>query len=214
VGGCCVPKGCGEFFTEKTALRDAHRYRRKGLTGPGRRMVDFLAGRAAGATVLEVGGGVGAVQLELLKAGAGHAENVELSPAYERTAAELARDAGLEGRTQRRVMDFAERPAEVEPADLVVMNKVVCCYPDYEALVGAAAEHARRYLLLSFPRRTWWLRVGVRIANLYERLRRSSFRAYVHPPAAIVAAAEAHGLRPVLTHRSMVWQVAALERPG
>lgn len=177
-------------------------------------MVEFLGGRVTGASVLEVGGGVGALQLELLKTGAACAVNVELSSAYEGEAAALAREAELEELTERRVLDFAERAAEVDPADVVVMNKVVCCYPDYDALVGAAAEHARRHLLLSFPRRTWWLRLGVAAANLFERLSRNSFRAYVHPPAAILATAEARGLRPVLTHRGVIWQVAALERAG
>jgi magnesium-protoporphyrin O-methyltransferase len=175
-------------------------------------MVDFLQGGIAGATVLEVGGGVGSLQLELLKAGAARATNVELSPAYETEAGALAREAELGARVERRVLDFAEHASEVEPADAVVLNKVVCCYPDYEALVGAAAERARRYLVLSFPRDALWTRLAFSAANLLSRVRRSSFRAYVHRPAAILAVAEARGLRPVLEHRGAFWQLAALER--
>ena len=142
---CCSAKGCDEFFTERVARRDAARYRRAAIDGNARRVVEFVRARGvAGSTVLEVGGGVGAIQLELLQAGAARAENVELSPAYEPYAAELLQEAGLEGRVERHLLDFASQGDDVEPADVVILHKVVCCYPDYEALVGAAAAHAKR----------------------------------------------------------------------
>jgi magnesium-protoporphyrin O-methyltransferase len=195
------------------AQRDARAYRRKGLTGPAARIRDLLRRHGLeGSTVLEVGGGVGALHLELLKAGAATATNVELSPAYEPYAAGLAREAGLEARVQRRLLDFAREAEGLAPADLVVLNKVVCCYPDYESLVGAAADRTRRLLVMSFPRDSWWTRTGISAVNLLQRLRRNPFRAYVHPPAEIVAAAGKHGLRPVLEERGPIWQLAAVER--
>ena len=155
VRGCCSGPACGEFFTERVAQRDARAYRRKGLTGPAARIRDVLRRRGLeGSTVLEVGGGVGALHLELLKAGAATATNVELSPAYEPYAAGLAREEGLEARVQRRLLDFAREAEGLAPADLVVLNKVVCCYPDYESLVGAAADRTRRLLVSSEHART------------------------------------------------------------
>src|ERR1700730_5121766 len=95
--GCCSAKGCDEFFTDRVAQRDARRYRRRGLDARSSRLVDFVRSRGVrDRTVLEVGGGVGAIQLALLRAGAARAECVELSPAYEPYAAELAREAGFE----------------------------------------------------------------------------------------------------------------------
>ena len=141
---CCSGKGCDEFFTDRVARRDARRYRSKGLDRNAQRLVDTVCQRVVeGSTVLEVGGGIGAIQLELLKAGAARTENIELSSAYEPYAAELLQDAGLEGRVERRLLDFADTVEPVESADVVVLHKVVCCYPDYEALVGAAATHAK-----------------------------------------------------------------------
>ena len=162
--------------------------------------------------MLEVGGGVGAVQLELLKAGAERVQNVELSPAYEPYAAELLTEAGLEGRVERRLLDFADAGGEVDTADFVILHKVVCCYPDYEALVGAAAAHAKRHLLLTYPRGSWWTRLGFGAGNLLERLRRRTFRAYVHPPSAMVAVARRHGLEPITTDRGLVWEFCGFER--
>jgi hypothetical protein len=210
---CCSAKGCDEFFTERVARRDARRYRKKGLDANARHVVDYLRGRGLeGRSVLEVGGGVGAIQLELLKAGAARATNIELSPAYEREAGELAREAGLEERVERRIFDFAERAGEIGEADVVVMHKVVCCYPDYRALVGPAAARAREVLVLTFPREDWWVRLGAALVNRVERLRRQAFRTYVHPPLAILRVAEDHGLRSAREERGAVWQFAALAR--
>lgn len=210
---CCSSKGCDEFFTERVARRDAARYRRRGLDGSARRVVDFIRGHGVeGSSVLEVGGGVGAIQLALLQAGAARAENVELSPAYEPSATALLEAAGLEGRVERRLLDFARQGDGVQPADVVVLHKVVCCYPDYEALVGAAAVHAKRQLVLTFPRGSWWMKLGIAVVNLVERARRRTFRVYVHPPAAMIAVARSHGLEPIAGHRGRLWEFCGLER--
>lgn len=211
--GCCQPSGYDEFFGDGIARRDAGRYRKRGLDGNARRVVDFVVAEGVGgASVLEVGGGVGAIQLELLRAGAGHTVNVELSPAYEQYAAELADEAGLAGRSERLVLDFAARGGELEPADVVVLHKVVCCYPDYKALVGAAPTHARRQLALTFPRDVLWMRLGLACVNLMQRLRRRSFRVYLHPPEAVLAVARAHGLEPASRHCGLIWEFAGLTR--
>ena len=92
------------------------------------------------------------------------------------------------------------------------MNRVVCCYPDAEALVGTAADHARRYLVMTFPVDRWWTRAGLSIANVLLRLRSNGFRAYVHSTRAVLATAQRHGMRPVEHRRGFIWQLIALER--
>jgi magnesium-protoporphyrin O-methyltransferase len=213
VAGCCSSGGWDEFFTADVAARDARRYRRRGLDANAQRVVDFVRQKGVqDSTVLEVGGGVGAMQLELLGAGAARTVNAELSPAYEPFAAELADEAGLGGRTERRVLDFATQEHELEAADVVVLHKVVCCYPDYETLVGAASRHAKHQLALTFPRDVVWMRLGFAALNLFQRMRRRSFRVYLHPPAAVLAVARAHGLETAGHHRGMVWEFAGLTR--
>ena len=176
-------------------------------------MVDFLRDRGmAGASVLEIGGGVGAIQLELLKAGAGHATNLELSPEYEEQAQELAREAGVADRVERRLGDVVQDPSLADQADAVVMHRVVCCYPDYDALVGAASERARRYLVMSFPRPRPVIRAWMSLVNLAARVLRWEYRTWVHPPDALLAAAERRGLALASESHGRIWQVAALER--
>jgi hypothetical protein len=207
------PLGCCQVFDVQRARSDARRYRKKGLDGHARRLVGHLRDRGiAGAALLEIGGGVGAIGIELLQAGAARATNVELSPGYEAEAGALLAERGLIGRVDRRVLDFAARPEAVGRADVVVMHRVVCCYPEMERLVAPAAERAGRLLALTFPRDAWWVRWGVAAANLYERLRRRAFRIYLHPPAAILAAAEAGGLSATFDRTGPLWRSVVFER--
>ena len=176
-------------------------------------MVEFLERRGIeGASVLEVGGGVGEIQIELLKRGAARAVNLELSPAYDAEASLLLQEAGLQDRAERRLHDIAVDPQDVEPADVVVLHRVVCCYPDYERLLGAVAAHARRLVVFSYPPRNVMSRAWVVGANLVFRLLRREYRTFVHPPAAMLAVLEERGLRDAFASHSFVWQVAGLER--
>jgi len=162
--------------------------------------------------VLEIGGGVGAIQLELLKAGAARTTNLELSPEYEQVAGELAHEQGVEERVERRLGDVVQEPGLAGEADAVVMHRVVCCYPDYDALVGAASERAKRYLVLSFPRPRGLIRAWFSVVNTGAPLPRWEYRTGVHSPQALVAAAERRGLRLASESRGRIWQIAALER--
>jgi magnesium-protoporphyrin O-methyltransferase len=204
--GCCS-SDYRRFFNRKVADRELRRYRRRGLRSTERDLVE-LSGDVRGATVLEAGGGIGALQLRLLEDGAAGATNVELSGGYENAAAELF--AGREEVT-RLVGDLVA--VDVPTHDVVLMHRVVCCYPDATALVGAAAARAGRRLALTYPQRRRWLRLAVAVANLWLRLRRCGFRTYLHPFANIEAAAEAEGLRlERRIRRGLVWESAAFSR--
>jgi 16S rRNA G966 N2-methylase RsmD len=210
---CCSPKGYQWIFSEKNARADAQSYRRKGLDPTSRRIVDYLKQRGVdGRTVLEIGGGVGAIQIELLKAGATRAISVELTPTYEQVALELLHEAGFEDRVERKVMDFARSAGEFEVADIVIMNRVICCYPDMPVLAGAAADHAGEVLVMSFPKQTWWTRALLSLGNLALRVTRRQFQVFIHPPAQILAEAERHGLHKALNAPGFFWQVAAAQR--
>jgi 2-polyprenyl-3-methyl-5-hydroxy-6-metoxy-1,4-benzoquinol methylase len=210
VSGCCEPRVYERMFGARQARLDAARYRRRGVRGTSRDLVE-LAGDVSGASVLEVGGGVGAIELELLAAGAESATDVELSGEYEEEAAKLLVERGLSDRVERRVGDFVVEP--VEPHDVVVMHRVVCCYPDVDALVGAAAERTRRRLLLTYPQERVWARAGIGAVNLFMRLTGSDFRAFVHPVSRMTAAAAEHGLEPgERRRRGIFWESAAFVR--
>jgi hypothetical protein len=214
VSDCCTPKGYRTIFSERSAQAAVKRYRSKGLDRLSRRIAELGKERGVdGMTMLEVGGGIGAIEIELLKAGVTSAVNVELTPTYEEAAGELLRETGLADRVERRVMDFVEAGADVEAADFVVLNRVICCYPDMPRLTAAAAERVRQTLVLTFPNSRWWTRLGLTIVNFGFRVVRLQFRIFLHRPELILAAAEKQGLKTTLNHRGLLWQVAALERP-
>jgi 2-polyprenyl-3-methyl-5-hydroxy-6-metoxy-1,4-benzoquinol methylase len=213
---CCRPPASEyrRFFSRRQARRDARYYRKRGLAKSARGLVE-LAGDVSDASVLDIGGGIGTLGVELLERGAARATTVEISDTYDAAAADLLSEHELGDRTERRIGDFVADEGLVEPADVVVMHRVVCCYPDADALVATAATHARRSLLLTYPQERRLTRFAFATANLALRLiLRCGFRAYVHPFASFVAAAEREGL--VLKAREplgIFWENAAFERP-
>jgi magnesium-protoporphyrin O-methyltransferase len=211
---CCNRSGsCAQTFTERAARNDLARFRKDGLDRIERQMIDSAISAGLGdGRVLEIGGGIGKLQAELLTAGAVSGEVVELVSAYEPYALELARELELEDRTTYVVADILDQPESVDPADLVLMNRVVCCSADGVELTAAAARLTRRTLVLSYPRDVWWVRLGIRAINAAQRVIRRSFRAFVHPPSALLAAAQAEGLTLVASGRSRIWEFAALGR--
>ncbi len=197
------------MFTERVARNDLARFRKKGLGELEERMVASAASVGLeGARVLEIGGGIGKLQVVLLEHGASAGEVAELVGAYEPYARELAREHGVEERSSFLVADVLESPDSVAAGDVVVLNRVVCCSEDGVELASAAARLTRRVLVLSYPRDASWVRLGVRAINLVQRMLRRSFRAYVHSPPDLQAAAESEGLRRSEVGRSSLWEFA------
>ncbi len=209
---CCSPKGYRWIFSERMAMKEARKFRRSGLDRTSRRIVDLLKERGVeGRSVLEIGGGIGAIQIELLKAGASRAVSVELTPSYELVAGQLLREAGLDDRVERRVADFVGASDAIAGADIVVLNRTICCYPDMRKLAGAAADHTLEVLVLTFPKRAWWVRIGLGLSNLALRITRREFHIFLHKPREIISTAEEHGLKTIANRPGMLWTLAAFE---
>lgn len=213
---CCDPLSYRRLFNSKEARRRLRRYRRKGLDPLARSLVDYLSTRDIdGADVLEVGGGLGDLQLELFRSGAASSVNIELSGGYEETAAELLDSEGVGDRVERRLGDFVAVQDRVDPADIVVLNRVVCCYPRMPEMMEAAVAKTNRFLALSFPRERWFMEAAITFGNAWWALRSCDFRAYVHPVDGIESKARDAGLEVVHGQRSFGWHAVVLERePG
>jgi 2-polyprenyl-3-methyl-5-hydroxy-6-metoxy-1,4-benzoquinol methylase len=213
MSGCCDPDDYQSVFSGRFARRQSKRYRRRGLTPAARGIVDFATSRGiAGATVLEIGGGVGQIQVELLRRGASHVTNLEISQNYEAEAARLLVEAGMTDLVTRRFLDIAQAPEEVQPADVVVLHRVVCCYPDYARLLSVAAGHARKTLVYSHPAANVVNRVQFGAENAYRRISGNDFRAFIHPPEAMIRAVESEGLAVAYRHHARDWDVVGLAR--
>ena len=210
--GC--PCAVGNEFGERQAQRKLAAYRRGGPDRTTSWLIDGLAadGAAAGSTVLDIGAGVGAVHLALLEAGAVSAVDVDGSPAYVEVARGEARRAGRAADVRHETGDFVTLAPTVAPADLVALDRVVCCYPDMDALIRQSVARARRRYGLVYPRDTWWIRAGGALLNAVARLARQRTRAYVHRTAEVDALVRAAGFAPRLQRATLFWQVVVYER--
>jgi hypothetical protein len=213
MGTCCC-RGVDEIFGERTARHDLRRYRKRGPSRPTRVLLDALRGEGVErASVLDVGGGIGTIQNELLDAGADRVTSVEASAAYLRAAKEEAARRGNADRVSYHAGDFVALADRIEPADVVTLDRVICCYPDMESLVGRSADHAQRLYGVVYPRDAWWIRLGVRGVNLGMKLGRRAFRVHLHRTSAVDAVVRDRGLTPTLRRRvGPVWQVAVYAR--
>jgi SAM-dependent methyltransferase len=188
-------------------------YLRRGLRGDARLLAGWAReGGVAGVSVLEVGGGVGAIQADLLRAGAASGRVVDVVPAYERFARELAEQIGIEEMTSFLVADITADPDAVSAADVVALRRVVCCSPYGPALLEAAARLTKHVLVLSYPRPARLIRATAWLQNMIFALLRRDFRVYIHPPATLTAAAVAGGLQRTNAHTGLIWESAIFER--
>jgi magnesium-protoporphyrin O-methyltransferase len=212
----CGP-GCacavGNEFGERAARRDLAAWRRKGPPRTTAWLIEGLtAGGVAGLTVLDIGAGIGAVHRSLLAEGAASALDVDGSPAYVAVARSEAAGAGLADRVSYAVGDFVELAPSIDDADLVVLDRVVCCYPDMEALVRLSIARTRRRYGLVYPRDAAWIRAGSRVLNLFMRLARQRTRSWVHRTADVEAIIRAAGFVPQVQRSTLFWQVAVYDR--
>src|SRR5512140_3670188 len=185
-----MPCNCCEItdqtFGEADARADLKRYRKK---GPAAQTLEILkAIRTRGlhdATLLDVGGGVGAIHHELLGETASEATHVDASGAYLKAAEEEADRRGHGSHLRFMQADFTDVASELPEADIVTLDRVVCCYPDFRALLSAAAGRSRRLLAMSYPREVWYVRAVIKIMDFFQSLRRDPFRVFVHPIASM-----------------------------
>ena len=211
---CCQCEGIEKQFGRRTAAFELHRFRKRGARRTTHFLIDALRREGVeGASVLDIGGGVGAIHHELLASGAREAVHVDISLDYLSAAREEAERRGHAARVEFVRADFVEAAPTLAESDVVTLDRVICCYPDMERLVALAAGKTRQLLGAVYPREVWWMHLLVAAVNVFSRVRRSAFRTYVHPPSAIDAVIRRHGLERRAFRRTLGWEVAVYRRP-
>ena len=216
MSSCDCPGGLPGGATPKMVERKIRSYREGRLEPTTKILIEAIAGRGAvGLTVLDVGGGVGAVHHELLRSGAAHAVDVDGTPAYLAAAQEEAERHGHADRVDYHLGDVVELADRLETVDVVALDRVVCCYEDFEALLDVAAGHARRLVGMVYPRDTWWMRAGFfRLLHAYEDLVDGKSVWFLHPARAMDANLRRHGFEPRFDAVKGIWRVQLYERPA
>ena len=200
-------------FDRRRARKQLKRYRANGPAKETRLLADgLIEAGVTGATLLDVGGGIGALADALLHAGARSAVNVDASRDYLAAADELASERGYRDRVKLRAGDFVDTAAELAPADIVTLDKVVCCYPDAERLVALSTERAQRLYGLVFPQDGVLVRAIAVAENAFQRLGRAEFRTYIHPVARLEQLVRDAGFKPRWAASHRMWLVRVYER--
>ena len=205
---CSECEAIDQHFGLARAADELATYARRGPTGTTRLILRALGELPLQAdSLLDIGAGVGVLHHELLNAGVRSAVHVEAAHAYVDAARAESVRRGHAERVRFLHGDFLAFAPSLDSADLVTLDRVVCCYPEVEPLVRASVAKARRYYAISYPHDRWYVRAYTTWQNLRRRRGGNPFRTFVHPPARIRALLEEGGLRPLQRRRTLVWEV-------
>ena len=211
--GPCDCPACPNIFNDAAAEDSLRRYRRKGPDSTTRELIEAIVAEGiSGASVLDIGGGIGAIQLELLAAGAAETVSVDASPPFVAAARTEAARRGFGDRARHLEGDLVALAEAVEPADVVTLDRMVCCYNDMPGLVARSIDHARRMIGLVYPRDAWWTRSLARVMTAVNRVTRGKLRWYIHSEAALDGLIRDGGFERRYLRRHLLWQVALYVR--
>jgi tRNA1(Val) A37 N6-methylase TrmN6 len=212
---CCPAFECAadHQFNEKKATEELKRYRTKGPGSTTRLLQQGLehAGALRG-TLLDIGSGIGSLTFGLLERGVTSAVAVDASSAYNAVARQEAARIGRADAVRFVHADFVSVASKLPAAILVTLDRVVCCYPSYEALLNAAVRHAEQSLALSYPRDIWYVRFGVMLENAQRRLTKNPFRTFVHPAARMEGLIRSAGFELSTRQETWMWSVDVYTR--
>ncbi len=207
---CC---GIEEHFDRKKVAKELQQYRDEGPEKTTQVLIDAL--RAEGVsemTLLDIGGGIGALQHELLRAGVGSCINVEASSAYIEAAKEEAQRQGHAESMEHQYGDFVDLAADIRQCDIVTMDRVICCYHDVEGLVEKSSALAGKLYGLVYPLNNRKVRFLGVLENLSYLLRRSSFRFFVHPTEFVEDIVRRKGFERLFYQEVGMWQIVVFGR--
>lgn len=210
---CCHCEATDRHFGDSSAKGDLRRYHADGPDATTRATIHAL--QRCGfreASLMDIGAGIGVIHHELLGEAFATAIHVEAASSYVHYAREETQRRGHAGRVQFVYGDFIERTSDLPEVDVVTLDRVICCYPDVVTLVQDAASKARRLLVASFPRDTWYVRTAIALQNAKRLVLRNPFRTFVHSPNQVDALLRARGFSMQSVQRTFVWQIVVYER--
>lgn len=209
---CCSDPRDGHFG-EMHAKRDLKRYLDKGPDRTTRLLLQSIRDQSlSNVRLLDIGAGIGVIYHELLEDVCAEATHVDLSSAYNETAKKESMRRHHDGRVRFVQADFATDDSDITESDVVTLDRVVCCYPDYRALLTRSAQKAGNVLALSYPRDRWYIRLGFALDNFKRVLKRDPFRAFVHATADIENLIEDAGFQQLTQCETFLWRVSVYQR--
>ena len=211
---CLQCQGIEGLFNERMAKRELKRYRKKGPSKTTQILIEALKDLGIKSmSLLDIGGGVGAVHHELLQAGIARATDIDASSSFLHAAQRESEQQGHAGRVRYLHGDFVSLATEIDDADVVTLDRVICCYHDMQSLVGLSSHRVKKYYAAIYPQDTQFVKNGVAVGNFILRLIRNPFRVFVHPTEAVDAQLRRNGLKRCFYQKAgLIWQVVVYER--
>jgi magnesium-protoporphyrin O-methyltransferase len=202
-------------FGEDEAKSNLKDYRKRGPAKQTKLILEAVRSlELKDASLLDVGGGIGTIHHELLKDVAREATHVDASSAYLKVATEETKRLGHSEQVKFIHADFTDVADELPQADIVTLDRVVCCYPDFQRLLKAVSGKSRKAIALTYPREIWYIRMAISIANFFQRVRNDPFRVFVHPVNEMETLLNGEGLRKISVRRLFIWEMALYQRVG
>ena len=205
--------GVENNFNTRRSTRELKRFRKKGPSETTKALVNAIVSRGIqGASLLDIGGGVGAIQHLLFEAGIGQVTGVDASTANVKAASDEHKRRGTLDRVKTHFGDFVDLAPSIRSGDIVTLDRVLCCYPDMRSLVDLSTERSNRMYGLVYPRKRWWLNGIFALINMAFWLTRDSFRVFIHDPEAVDSLIRNNGFKLEFADQTMMWQVAVYVR--
>jgi len=211
--GCCQCQGIENMFDKKAAKRALKRYLKKGPSKTTGMLLKALhKTEVKGLDFLDIGGGIGAIQYDLIKAGASKGTSIEASPAYIDLVKEEIQKNNLDEVIDFKHGDFTAIASDIDSADIVTLDKVICCYDDMSGLVRLSSKLSRKIYAVIYPRDVWWTKLALPFINFYPIIKGSPFRVFIHSTKKVEEIIIRNGLKRDYYATTLFWQVAIFNK--
>ncbi|HTP13108.1 MAG TPA: methyltransferase domain-containing protein [Bacteroidota bacterium] len=205
-------EGASEVFTRQSK-RYARKFKRRGLERVQKLMLAGVrAEQVEGKEVLDIGCGVGALHLTLLQEGAARSTGIDVSEGMIDHARTLAGTLGVGSRAEYVVGDFVEKAAEVQEADITILDKFICCYEDPETLIEASTAKTKKLYALSHPKENLMMEFIFKSQIAMAKLFRWKFHPFWHDWKRIRENIQRRGFALVYSGATPMWQVLVYRR--
>ena len=214
---CSQCSGIEDQFDAAAVRKKLRQFRRRGPDHTTRLLIDGVraaleASDLRDGVLLDIGGGIGAIHHALLDGRVTRAIHVDASTAQIAAAREETERQGHSAKVEFVAGDFVAVADQVPTADVVTLDRVICCFDDMDGLVSRSARKTGRFYGAVFPRNVAWMRVAIAAVNVLQRLKRTTFRVFLHDPAAIDAELRAAGLERRSRRQTLGWEVVVYAR--
>lgn len=205
---CC---GADQVFDLKSAQKEMKSFQKKGASKSTKKLLYLMAKyNYSGKSLLDIGGGVGAIQWEFFQFGGAQTMDVDASQGYIKVASDYAQKNNFNARFE--FGDFNDVSEKIDQHDFVTLDKVICCYPDYQLLLGNALSKTNEVIALTMPIGGPISKFFAFLSRVYMKIKGNPFRTYVHDPKKVHDFIESKGFQLSEKGSQLPWLMRVYER--